>query len=119
MKHSILIIGLIVSFNLFGQDSSRKEKKCVPKDFNESLTQLDKMIPDSTKNRIKSLTEDNFIAQTHFTTGMWIRNYWLYNRYLLGLIVKKSDLRKDLSETCCKEFCLSRSIFYSLSLLSN
>ena len=56
MKHSILIIGLIISFNLFGQDLTRKEKKYIPKDFNESLTQLDKVIPDSTKNRIKSMT---------------------------------------------------------------
>ena len=43
------------------------------------------------------MTENEFIAQTHFTTGMGIRNEWLYNRYFLGLIVTKSELRKDLS----------------------
>lgn len=97
MNYSTLIIGLIISFNLFGQDLTKKEKKYIPKDFNESLTQLDKLIPDSTKNRIKSITEDDFLAQSHFSTGMWIRNNWLYNRYLFGLIVTKSDLRKELS----------------------
>jgi len=28
---------------------------------------------------------------------MWIRNDWLYNRYLFGLIVTKSELRNDLA----------------------
>ena len=97
MKISILIIGLVISFNLFGQNLTKKELRYIPKDFNESLTQLNKVIPDSTKTRIKSMTESDFLTQTHFSTGMWIRNYWLYNRYLFGLIVTKSDLRKDLT----------------------
>ena len=96
MKNSVLILGLILSFNLFGQNLTKKELRYIPKDFNESLIQLDKVIPDSTKSRIKTMTESDFLAQTHLTTGMWIRNYWLYNRYLFGLIVTKSDLRKDL-----------------------
>lgn len=97
MKHSVLILGLILSFNLFGQNLTKNELRYIPKDFNESLIQLDKVIPDTTKSRIKTMTESDFLAQTHFTTGMWIRNYWLYNRYLFGLIVTKSDLRKDLA----------------------
>jgi len=96
MKNIILIIGLLISFNLFGQNLTKKELIYIPKDFNESLTQLDKIIPDTTKTRIKSMTESDFLAQTHLSTGMWIRNYWLYNRYLFGLIVTKSELRKDL-----------------------
>ena len=97
MRISILILGLVISFSLFGQNLTKKELRYIPKDFNESLTQLNKVIPDSTKTRIKSMTESDFLAQTHFSTGMWIRNYWLYNRYLFGLIVTKSDLRKDLT----------------------
>lgn len=96
MKKSILIIGILISFNLFGQVPTKKELRYIPKDFNESLTQLDKIIPDTTKTRIKSMTESDFLAQSHFSTGMWIRNNWLYDRYLFGLIVTKSDLRKDL-----------------------
>ena len=49
MKNSILILGLLLSFNLFGQNLTKKELRYIPKDFNESLTQLDKIIPDSTK----------------------------------------------------------------------
>lgn len=97
MKITILILGLLISFNLLGQNLTKKELRYIPKDFNESLTQLNKVIPDSTKTRIKSMTESDFLAQTHFSTGMWIRNYWLYNRYLFGLIVTKSNLRKDLT----------------------
>jgi hypothetical protein len=97
MKHSVLILGLILSFNLFGQNLTKNELRYIPKDFNESLIQLDKVIPDTTKSRIKTMTERDFLAQTHLTTGMWIRNYWLYNRYLFGLIVTKSDLRNDLA----------------------
>ena len=97
MKQSILIIGLIISVNLFGQNLTKKELKYHPKDFNEALTQLNKITPDSIKVKIISMSENDFIAQTHFSTGMWIRNEWLYNRYLLGLIVTKSELRKHLS----------------------
>lgn len=97
MRNYILLLGLIISINLFGQELTKKEKKYIPEDFSESLEQLDKIIPDSSKNLIKTMTENDFIAQTHLTIGMWIRNYWLYNRYLLGLIVTKSDLRKDLA----------------------
>ena len=96
-KYHILLLALIISFNLFGQSPTKKELKYIPKDFNESLIQLNKIIPDTTKEWIKTMTENDFIAQTHFSTGMWIRNYWLYNRYLFGLIVTKSDLRKDLT----------------------
>jgi hypothetical protein len=96
MKHSILILGLILSSNLFGQDLTRNEMKYKPKDFKESLILLDIIIPDSTIIKIKSMTENDFVAQAHFSTGMWIRNNWLYNRYLFGLIVTKSDLHKDL-----------------------
>ena len=97
MKHSILIIGLIISINLFGQDLTKKELKYRPKNLYEALAQLDKITPDSIKAKVISMTENDFIAQTHFTTGMGIRNEWLYNRYLLGLIVTKSELRKELS----------------------
>ncbi|TLX72401.1 hypothetical protein E9993_17855 [Labilibacter sediminis] len=96
MKNSILVFGILISLNLFGQELTKKELKYIPKDFNESLIQLDKVIQDTTRAKIKLMSEDDFITQTHFSTGMWIRNYWLYNRYVFGLIVMQSDLRKDL-----------------------
>jgi hypothetical protein len=96
MKLIILTLCLIFSISLLGQRLSKKDKVYKPKDFNEALTQLNKITPDSTKLRIKSMTEPDFLAQTHLSIGMWIRNYWLYNRYLFGIVVTKSDLWKDL-----------------------
>ena len=87
---------MLFSIYLFGQSDSKKDTKYKPKDFNESLIQLDKLLPDSTKGQIKIMTEEEFMCKSHFSTGTWIRNYWLYNRYLFGLIVTQSDLRKDL-----------------------
>ena len=63
----------------------------------ETTKPLNKITPDSMKVKVISMAEDDFIAQTHFTTGMGIRNEWLYNRYFFGLIVTKSELRNDLS----------------------
>lgn len=97
MKHSIVIIGLFISINLLGQTLAKKELRYRPKNFNESLVHLDKILPDSSRIQIKSIAEDDFMAFTHLTTGMWIRNYWLYNRYIFGIVVTKSDLRKDLT----------------------
>jgi len=97
MKQSILMLGLMISINLFGQDLTKKELKYHPKNLNEALAQLDKITLDSIKAKVISMTENDFIKQTHFTTGRWIRNEWLYNRYLLGLIVTKSELKKELS----------------------
>lgn len=97
MKLGIFILGLTLSFNLLGQNLTKKELRYIPKDFNESLEQLNKVVADSTKTWIKSMSESDFLAETHFSTGMWIREYWLYNRYLFGLVVTKSVLRKDLT----------------------
>lgn len=96
MTLRLLIITLLFSLNSFGQTNSKKELKHHPKTFEESLTQLDKIFSDSTKIKIKNMTEGDFIGNTHFGIGMWIRNEWLYDRYFFKLIVMKSDLRKEL-----------------------
>ena len=95
MKSIFFIVLIFFSLNLLGQ-VSKKELRYKPKNFEEAITQLDKHISDSIKNQIKLMTEEEYIGNTHFTTGMSIRNNWLYNRYLFGLIVTKSELRKDL-----------------------
>jgi hypothetical protein len=96
MKFKFSILLLVISINLLGQTLSKKELRYIPENFDESLKQLEKITPDSTKARIRTMIEDDFVIKTHFSTGLGIRNNWLYNRYLLGLIVTKSDLRKDL-----------------------
>lgn len=96
MNLRLLIITLIFSLNSFGQTNSKKELKYHPKTFEESLAQLDKIFPDSTKNKIKNMSESDFIGNSHFGVARWIRNEWLYDRYFFKLIIVKSDLREEL-----------------------
>jgi hypothetical protein len=97
MKHTFFIFSIIISINLFSQSTNKQEFKKKPDNLEGSLIQLDKLLPDSSKTKILSMTEKDYISQSHFSTGLWIRNYWLYDRYLFGLIVIKSNLRKELS----------------------
>lgn len=48
----------------------------IPKDLEECFVELDKMLPDSTKESMQILTEDEFTADMHMTQGLWIRNNW-------------------------------------------
>ena len=96
LKYYILIVAIILSINLTGQNLTEEELNYKPKDFNEAVAQLEIVFPDSTKSAIKEMSEDEFMSIAHRSTGRWIRNEWLYNRYLFGLIVTDSDLKKDL-----------------------
>jgi len=48
----------------------------IPIDLNGCIAQLDKIIPDSNKARIATMTEDQFSAGTHMNLGLWMRNNW-------------------------------------------
>jgi|GEM_PF-2153950 len=48
----------------------------IPKDLEECFKQIDSFWNDSVKTEVKSWTEDEFHANTHFGFGMWIRNNW-------------------------------------------
>lgn len=95
-RQTLILFLLLFSLSSFGQTDFKKELKHHPKTFEESLTQLDKIFSDSTKNQIRNMTEGDFVTRAHFATGMWIRNEWLYNRYFFKLIVQESDLRQEL-----------------------
>ena len=95
-KQTLILFLLLFSLSSFGQTDLKKELKHHPKTFEESLTQLDKIFSDSTKNQIRNMTESDFVTKTVFSTGIWIRNEWLYDRYFFKLIVQESDLRKEL-----------------------
>jgi hypothetical protein len=98
MTRQITIIFLLLfSLCVFGQTYSKKELKYHPKTFEEALTQLDKGFSDSTKTKIKTMSESEFVGTTHLGTGMWIRNDWLYDRNFFRLIVTESPLRKELA----------------------
>lgn len=57
----------------FGQERSLKYK---PKNIDEAIVQLDKLIDDTSRQNIQAMTENEFIANSHFGLGMWIRNNW-------------------------------------------
>lgn len=63
----ILLIGVLVS--------SCNETN-IPKNLEECFVELDTMLPDSIKESMKSLTEDEFTAKMHKNQGLWIRNNW-------------------------------------------
>ena len=78
MKKTILILFtlfLIIS-NINAQHVSRKEFRFKPKDINESLIQLKKIHNDSIKNKIRNMSENEFLSNSHLGLGMWIRNNW-------------------------------------------
>jgi hypothetical protein len=71
-----LFILLTLTISLYGQGLSRKDLKYKPKDIDEAIEQLDKIIDNANKEEIKHLTEDEFSIGQHFALGMWIRNEW-------------------------------------------
>lgn len=75
-RFHLLFIGLLITLGSYGQEYSRKELKYKPKTLDEALLQLDKWFSDSTKQNIKSMAENDFIARSHFGLGMGIRNDW-------------------------------------------
>ena len=52
-------------------------KKDKPKNLTECIQMLDKNLKTEDKEYIKTLTEDEFFMESHFTIGMGIRNEWI------------------------------------------
>ncbi len=48
----------------------------IPKDLEDCFKQIDSFWDDSTKIKVKQLTEDVFSARVHHGFGMWMRNNW-------------------------------------------
>jgi hypothetical protein len=48
----------------------------IPKDLEDCFKQIDSFWNDSTKIKIKQLTEDEFSGRLHRGFGMWMRNNW-------------------------------------------
>ena len=77
MRKIIIIFVLITSFIAFGQIKSSYMKKEKPKNLTECIQMLDKNLKKQDKEYIKTLTEDEFFMESHFTIGMGIRNEWI------------------------------------------
>lgn len=48
----------------------------IPKDIEECFTQINSFWADSTKLKMKNLTENEFSSRLHHSFGMWMRNNW-------------------------------------------
>jgi len=48
----------------------------IPKDLNDCFSQIDKFWNDSIITEVLKMTEEEFIATSHFGIGLWIRNNW-------------------------------------------
>lgn len=70
---SILLLGL---FLLTGLIAQKPDKKYKPKNLNEAISQLDILLTEKDKKEIFDMTENDYIINSHISTGMWIRNNW-------------------------------------------
>ena len=77
MRKVIIIFALMTSFVAFGQKEKTDMKKEKPKNLTECIQMLDKNLKKEDKEYIKTLTEDEFFMESHFTIGMGIRNEWI------------------------------------------
>ena len=77
MKYLITFCMCIISFIAFGQIKNIDMKKKKPKNLTECIQMLDKNLKKEDKEYIKTLTEDEFFKESHFTIGMGIRNEWI------------------------------------------
>ena len=70
---TILLVGLFVFTSLIAQ---KPDKKYKPKNLNEAVSQLDILHTEKDKKDIYGMTEKDYTTNSHFSTGMWIRNNW-------------------------------------------
>ncbi len=92
-----ILLFLILALKIFPQDFSVPDIDYQPKNLDEAIAQLDVIYPDSIKAQITEMDENEFLKNTHFTTGRFIRNEWLYDRFL-GFNIGDSDLKEQLIE---------------------
>lgn len=77
MKYLVTFSMFVISFIAFGQIKNIDMKKEKPKNLTECIQMLDKNLKTEDKDYIKTLTEDEFFMESHFTLGMGIRNEWI------------------------------------------
>lgn len=69
----VLFLGLIIVVSLITQ---KKDKGYIPKNLNEAISQLDILFTSKDKKEIFDMTEEEYLANSHFLTGVLIRNNW-------------------------------------------
>lgn len=75
-----LILIILLSFfscsNIFDLYKPNIGGTYIPKSLDDAIIQLDKAFDNSEKDTIKSMTEEQFCAEYHMGSGLWIRNNW-------------------------------------------
>ena len=74
MKKALLIMVLVAS-SLFGANAQTDESY-IPRDLEEAVLALDKLISEEEKPELRKMGEDEFLAATHLGIGMYLRNEW-------------------------------------------
>ncbi|MCL2098351.1 MAG: hypothetical protein FWH23_06295 [Bacteroidales bacterium] len=108
MKYYLtLAILLFLCLALNGQNVSRKEMKYKPVNLEEAVIQLTKILPDTTQQKVLSMTENEFLAGSHFGLGMWIRNNWRLWRggKLANEFKSKGIFHPDVNQKCGTALC--------------
>ena len=77
MKYLVIFCMFVMSLIAFGQIKNTDMKKQKPKNLTECIQMLDKNLKKQEKEYIKTLTEEEFFMESHFTLGMGIRNEWI------------------------------------------
>ena len=116
MRKIIIIFVLITSFIAFGQIKNIDMKKQKPKNLTECIQMLDKNLKKQDKEYIKTLTEDEFFMESHFTIGMGIRNEWIRSgnpelvKFFLDQGVKHPDDMSAMILTSYYRYLLEKEI---------
>jgi len=77
MKYLVTFCMFVISFVAFGQIKNIHMKKEKPKNLTECIQMLDNILKKEDKEKAKTLTEEKFFMESHFTLGMGIRNEWI------------------------------------------
>ena len=116
MKYLITFCMCAISFAAFGQIKNNCMKKEKPKNLTECIQMLDKNLKKEDKEYIKTLTEDEFFMESHFTIGMGIRNEWIRSgnpelvKFFLDQGVKHPDDMSAMILTSYYRYLLGKEI---------
>jgi hypothetical protein len=75
MRLSLILFQLFVFFAV-GSGQVETNFNQLPRNLDETIPLLEKLLADSTKSRLKHETEDKATVHLHLIAGMWISNNW-------------------------------------------
>lgn len=84
MKVLFQLVLIISCFQCFSQTTEKQDlskldtinQNYIPKNLEESFVQIDSFWHDTTKIKLKILSEDDFTGRLHHGFGTWLRNNW-------------------------------------------